>query len=207
MAETFRPNPAVDVATAVTQLSVGEALVSVLDATGSPTPVERAWIIPPHGHVGAITPEQRAAVRTSSPVGAKYDLTLDRESAFEKLNAPAAAAAPPAAAAEAPAPNPTPAPSAPAPSGYPAGVPVPGQAAPPTGYPAGVPAPGAAAATQAPPAKGGGMGNAAGAAIAGAAGGLMGAFGKSALRSFGTQFGREVSRGLLGGMTGSTRRR
>ena len=67
------PTPAVDVATAVTELSVGEALVSVLDATGAPTPVERAWIIPPHGHIGAITPEQRAAIRVGSPVGTKYD--------------------------------------------------------------------------------------------------------------------------------------
>jgi uncharacterized protein len=222
MAETFRPNPAVDVAAAVTQLSVGEALMSVLDATGSPTPVERAWVIPPHGHIGAITPEQRAAVRASSPVGAKYDQTLDRESAFEKLNAaagaptaaaagaapvPTAAPGAPTPAPAAPAPAPAQAAPAPAPSGYPSGVPVPGQAASPTGYPAGVPAPGAAAATQAPPPKGGGMGDAAGAAIAGVAGGLIGAFGKSALRSFGTQFGREVSRGLLGGMTGSTRRR
>ncbi|NTU71492.1 MAG: DUF853 family protein, partial [Coriobacteriia bacterium] len=110
MAETFRPNPAVDVAKAVTELGVGEALLSVLDATGAPTPVERAWIVPPHGHIGAIAPEQRAAIRSASPVGAKYDTTLDRESAYEKLRAAAAAAgqtpvgapavaAPPAAAA------------------------------------------------------------------------------------------------------------
>jgi uncharacterized protein len=223
MAETFRPNPSVDVASAVTQLNVGEALVSVLDATGSPTPVERAWVVPPHGHIGAITPEQRAAVRSASPVGTKYDTTMDRESAFEKLNAQRAAddaaAAPVAQAAPAvvPAPMPMAAPQAappaaayppPAPTGYPAGVPVPGQASPPTGYPAGVPVPGAAAATQAPPPAAGGAGNtAAAAAFAGVAGGLLGAFGKSAVRSFGTVMGREVSRGLLGGMTGSSRRR
>ena len=177
MAQTFRPNPSVDVATAVTQLNVGEALISVLDPTGSPTPVERAWVVPPHAHIGAITPDQRAAVRSGSPVGAKYNQTVDRESAFEKLNAAATAAAAPAAAA------------------------------PPTGYPSGVPATGAATATQAPPPPSGGGGAATAAAIAGVAGGLLGAFGKSALRSFGTQMGREISRGLLGGMTGSSRRR
>ena len=179
MAQTFRPNPGVDVATAVTQLNVGEALVSVLDQTGSPTPVERAGVVPPHAHIGAITPDQRAAVRASSPVGSKYDQTVDRESAFEKLNAQGAAAA----------------------------AAVPAQAAPPTGYPSGVPAPGGAAATQAPPPQQGGGAGEAAAAIAGVAGGLLGAFGKSALRSFGTQMGREISRGLLGGMTGSSRRR
>ena len=215
MAETFRPNPSVDVATAVTQLGVGEALVSVLDATGSPTPVERAWVVPPHAHIGAIAPDQRAAVRASSPVGTKYDTTLDRESAFEKLNAERAAAAG-AVATAAPAAPPTPPPTpaaaapapAPAPTGYPPGVPVPGQAAPPTGYPVGVTAPGGFAATQAPPPPSGGpAGAATAAAFAGVAGGLLGAFGKSALRSFGTQVGRQVSRGVLGGMSGSSRRR
>jgi uncharacterized protein len=183
MAQTFRPNPGVDVATAVTQLNVGEALISVLDATGSPTPVERAWVVPPHGHIGAIAPEQRAAVRAASPVGTKYDTVLDRESAFEKLKAQAAAAAAAAAAPVAP----------------PAAAPA---AAPPTGYPSGVPAPGGAAATQsAPPSKGNPGGDAAAAALAGVAGGLIASFGKSALRSFGTQFGREISRGILGSMS------
>jgi DNA helicase HerA-like ATPase len=180
MAQTFRPNPSVDVATVVTQLNVGEALVSVLDQTGSPTPVERAWVVPPHAHIGAITPEQRAAVRAGSPVGTKYDQTVEREGAFEKLNAQGAAAT--AAATAAP-------------------------AAPQGSYPSGVPAPGATAATQAPPPQQGGGAGEAAAAIAGVAGGLLGAFGKSALRSFGTQMGREISRGLLGGMTGSSRRR
>jgi uncharacterized protein len=183
MAQTFRPNPGVDVATAVTQLNVGESLISVLDATGSPTPVERAWVVPPHGHIGAIAPEQRAAVRAASPVGTKYDTVLDRESAFEKLKAQAAAAAAAAAAPVAP----------------PAAAPA---AAPPTGYPSGVPAPGGAAATQsAPPSKGNAGGDAAAAALAGVAGGLIASFGKSALRSFGTQFGREISRGILGSMS------
>ena len=207
MAETFRPNPTVDVATAVTQLNVGEALLSVLDATGSPTPVERAWVVPPHGHIGAIAPEQRTAVRAASPVGTKYDTVLDRESAFEKLQAQDAAAAAPAQGAPgavAGAMTAPGAPPAPGGGGYPAGVPVPGSS-----YPAGVPVPGGAAPTAGPPPTGGvaaGAGAAA-AAVAGVAGGLLAAFGKSALRSMGTQVGREISRGLLGGMTGSTRRR
>jgi DNA helicase HerA-like ATPase len=91
MAETFRQNPAVDVETAVTQLNVGEALISVLDATGSPTPVERAFVVPPHGHIGAITPEQRAAVLANSVLAGVYETAVDRESAFEQLKARAEA--------------------------------------------------------------------------------------------------------------------
>ncbi len=62
MAETFRPNPAVDVEKAVTELAVGEALLSVLQADGTPSMVQRALVVPPHGHIGAIAPEQRQQV-------------------------------------------------------------------------------------------------------------------------------------------------
>ncbi len=92
MADTFRPNPAIDVATAVTELNVGEALVSPLDATGAPMPVERAWIVPPHGHIGAPAPEQLAALRAASPVASTYATVIDRESAYEQLAARAQAA-------------------------------------------------------------------------------------------------------------------
>jgi uncharacterized protein len=175
--------------------------------------------VPPHGHIGAIPPEARVAIRAASPVGTKYDTVLDRESAYEKLHVaavaagvsatPAAATTPVAAAAVgAPVPPgnyPTAPAPAPASTGYPAGVPVPGAAAPAAGgYPAGVPAPGGAAAMGAPPARGGA--NEAAAAMATVAGGLIAAFGKSALRSMGTQVGRSVSRGLLGGIGGGLRR-
>jgi DNA helicase HerA-like ATPase len=84
-AETFVPNPKIDVARAISELGVGEALVSTLQEKAIPMPVQRAWICPPRCRMGAITPEERAAVRARSPVGAKYDTTVDRESAEELL--------------------------------------------------------------------------------------------------------------------------
>jgi DNA helicase HerA-like ATPase len=84
-AETFVPNPKIDVARAISELGVGEALVSALQEKAIPMPVERAWICPPRCRMGAISPEERAAVRARSPVGAKYDTSVDRESAEELL--------------------------------------------------------------------------------------------------------------------------
>jgi hypothetical protein len=88
-AETFVANPNLDVAKALIELGVGEALVSTLDAKGVPTPVQKAIIAPPRCRMGAITPEERQTMRLRSPVGAKYDTAVDRESAFEKLKAKA----------------------------------------------------------------------------------------------------------------------
>jgi uncharacterized protein len=90
-AETFRANPGVDVATAIIELKVGEALVSLLQADGSPQPVERTLVKPPRSRVGPITPAERATLRSLSPVGGKYDTPINRESAFEKLAAKAQA--------------------------------------------------------------------------------------------------------------------
>lgn len=98
-AETFRANPNVDVATAITELKVGEALVSVLQEDGAPSPVERTLIRAPGTRVGPITPEERAMLITTDAVGAKYDVPIDRESAEEMLKAKADEAL--AAAAEA----------------------------------------------------------------------------------------------------------
>ena len=84
-AETFVPNPALDVAAVISQLGVGEALVSTLQDKGVPSPVERTLIAPPRSRMGAITPDERAAVRSRSPVGSKYDRTVNRESAYEML--------------------------------------------------------------------------------------------------------------------------
>ncbi|MBX3699400.1 MAG: DUF853 family protein [Dokdonella sp.] len=91
-AETFAPNPGLDVAQAITQLGVGEALVSMLRAGGVPTPVERAMIATPGCRLGTISEEERAMVRARSPVGGKYDTAIDRESAFEVLAQRAATA-------------------------------------------------------------------------------------------------------------------
>ena len=85
-AETFVPNPSLDVASVISQLGVGEALVSTLQDKGVPAPVQRTLIAPPRSRMGAITPEERAAVRARSPVGAKYDRTVNRESAYEMLS-------------------------------------------------------------------------------------------------------------------------
>ena len=85
-AETFPPNPHIDVVETITQLGVGEALVTTLQEGGVPLPVERTLIVPPHCRIGAITDEERATQRGRSPVGAKYDAPMNRDSAFEQLN-------------------------------------------------------------------------------------------------------------------------
>ncbi|MEO6155011.1 MAG: helicase HerA-like domain-containing protein [Thermomonas sp.] len=84
-AETFVANPALDVAVAIGQLGVGEALVSTLQDKGVPMPVERTLIAPPRCRMGAITEAERAQVRAGSPVGATYDTRIDRDSASEML--------------------------------------------------------------------------------------------------------------------------
>src|SRR5437773_2076288 len=84
-AETFRQNPKPNVEAVITELAVGEALVSMLDESGSPQIVERAKIIPPRSQVGAITPEQRKQVIDSSVAAGHYEKAIDRESAYEKL--------------------------------------------------------------------------------------------------------------------------
>ncbi|PWB78745.1 MAG: ATPase [Methylocystaceae bacterium] len=84
-AETFRQNPDFDTAEAITELGVGEALVSMLDAKGKPEIVDRTLIAPPSGRVGPITAEERAATIAQSALRGKYDTAVDRESAFEVL--------------------------------------------------------------------------------------------------------------------------
>ena len=84
-AQTFVANPALDVATVIGQLGVGEALVSTLQDKGVPMPVERTLIAPPRCRMGAITGAERMHVRAGSPVGARYDTRIDRESAAEIL--------------------------------------------------------------------------------------------------------------------------
>jgi len=84
-AQTFRPNPKVDVQKSITELSVGEALVSFLDEKGTPEMVERALVCPPHSQIGPITAEQRKELMQKSVVAGMYDTPVDRESAFEVL--------------------------------------------------------------------------------------------------------------------------
>ncbi len=106
-AETFVPNPNLDVARAISQLGVGEALVSTLQDTpqgrGVPMPVERTLVAPPRCRMGAISEAERLQARAGSPVGGKYDAPNDRESAAEKLAARHAQPPTPAPGARAPA--------------------------------------------------------------------------------------------------------
>jgi DNA helicase HerA-like ATPase len=92
-AQTFRERPGVDTATAILELGVGEALVSFLDAKGTPVPVERARVVPPRTRLGPLDASERLGMINKSPLSGVYDEAIDRESAYEKLKA---AKAPPA---------------------------------------------------------------------------------------------------------------
>ena len=84
-AETFRANPGLDTAKVITELAVGEALVSVLDAKGAPTIVERALVCPPRSRLTPLSSEERSSIIKASVLSGHYEKTIDRESAYEKL--------------------------------------------------------------------------------------------------------------------------
>jgi DNA double-strand break repair helicase HerA and related ATPase len=92
-AQTFRTNPQLDTEKVITELGVGEALVSVLQEGGVPSMVDRTLLSPPCSHMGAITAEERRAAISSSPLAGRYDKLIDRESAHELLRARAEKAA------------------------------------------------------------------------------------------------------------------
>ena len=92
-AETMRANPKLDIATAITELAVGEALVSLLDEKGRPGITERVYVLPPGSQIGPITPDQRKALLQGSLVAGAYEKAVDRESAYEKLKGRAATTA------------------------------------------------------------------------------------------------------------------
>ena len=178
-AETFVPNPKLDVAGVISQLAVGEALVSTLQEGGVPMPVERTFIAPPRARIGAITDAERATIRGRSPVGAKYDTPVNRESAYERLKERAEASPPDAGDA-------TSARSSRARTG------TRGDQAPPADE----------AGTPAAPSKLDeflwGTKRRQGAVEAAA---------KSAVRTISSGIGRQILRGVLGGVLGSRRRR
>jgi DNA double-strand break repair helicase HerA and related ATPase len=177
-AETLRSNPAIDVEKAITELAVGEALVSMLDDKGAPGIVERAWIAPPGSRIGPITPEERQAVIGRSMIRGHYEQTVDRESAYEKLQARAEDRQPPAGRPSARAPHtesiPTPA---------------------PTGT---TTTPGAGALTDILFGSTGPRG--------GRKEGILESAARSAARSVGSGVGREIMRGVLGSIFGSKKR-
>jgi len=179
-AETMRPNPQIaDLAAAITELAVGEALVSLLDPQGRPGVTERVFVLPPGSQIGPITAEQRQTLIAGSLVAGTYEKTVDRESAYEKLKGRAAASTTPAkTAASDPSPSPTAA------------------AAPTMPVPATAPA-------------GSGMFDGLKGAIFGSTGprgghheGLAEAAARSAVKSIGSAVGREIIRGVLGSLLG-----
>lgn len=203
-AETFPPNPEVDVVRAITELGVGEALVSTLQEGGKPLPVERAWILPPRSRIGTLSDAEQRTILQASPVAGKYEQRIDRESAFEQLKARAAAAAaplPPATSAPAStgtgqwgrswpgaAPVPPPLPPMPAPGGpmpFPTPAPAPASRSrrtpPASPFPAPAPAPRSRSSRE-PESAGE-------------------AFAKSLARAAGSQLGRQILRGVLGAIT------
>ncbi|MBI2732154.1 MAG: DUF853 family protein [Aquabacterium sp.] len=91
-AETMRAKPGLDIETAITELAVGEALVSLLDDKGRPSITERVFVLPPGSQIGPISPEQRKALLANSLVAGVYEQMVDRDSAYEKLKGRAAAA-------------------------------------------------------------------------------------------------------------------
>lgn len=92
-AQTFRSNPSLDLESAITNLAVGEALISFLDDQGMPEATERAWVLPPHSYIGPVSEHVRYQLISQSLLAGKYEHAVDRESAYELLQARAARAA------------------------------------------------------------------------------------------------------------------
>jgi DNA helicase HerA-like ATPase len=183
-AETMRPKAGLDIQSAITELAVGEALVSFLDAKGRPCETERAYVRAPGSLIGPITPEQRQVLRDTSLVAGVYEKTVDRESAYELIRAHSPAQT--AAAGTA--------------SGGAAQQPrVPGLgSAQPAGAETGAGTGGAASAISD--------------LLFGSTGprggqrdGLVQTMTKSAVRTIGTTLGRQLLRGVLGGLVGGRR--
>jgi DNA helicase HerA-like ATPase len=179
-ASTMRANPKLDIEQAITELAVGEALVSFLDEKGRPSVTERLYVLPPGSRIGPITPEQRKTLMAGSLVAGVYEKAVDRESAYEKLKGRAATApdAAPAGRTMQDAPVATPAPS--------------GTAEAPTPT-ASAPSPG-----------GGWLSDVAGGLLRGSGrkDSVLETVAKSAARSIGSTVGREIIRGVLGSILG-----
>ncbi|MBC7730204.1 MAG: DUF853 family protein, partial [Microbacteriaceae bacterium] len=182
-AETMRQKPGLDIEKEITELAVGEALISFLDAKGRPSVTEKVYVLPPGSQLGPITPAQRQALVDGSVVAGVYEKTVDRESAYERLKGRTA--------------------STTLPPGAPAGVPLPPVGTANNGGPA----------TAAPPASGGGLFGSLSDVLFGSTGprggkheGLAESMARSAVRTVGSTLGREIIRGVLGGIMGSKKR-
>ena len=187
-ASTMRANPGLDIETAITELAVGEALISCLDERGRPSVTQRVFVLLPGSQIGPITPEQRQALRAGSLVAGVYEKFVDRQSAHEMLSGRVA----PAAAGDG------------ARAG--AGRSMADEAEAATG--AGQPA------AAIPAGAGGGLMDGLKDMVFGSTGprggrqpGLAQAAATSAMRSIGSAVGREIIRGVLGSLLGGSRRR
>jgi hypothetical protein len=186
-ADTMRANPKIgDMATAITELAVGEALVSFLDGKGRPSVTERVFVHPPGSQIGPITPDQRKALVAGSLVAGAYEKVQDRESAYEKLKGRAATTVDAAAQA--------------------GGGGMADEAGAVFKGGKGAPAPAQA--------EGGGVMDGLKDVLFGSTGprggkreGLAESAARSAVRSIGSAVGREIIRGVLGGILGGGRRR
>ena len=177
-AETLRANPAFDATVAITELGVGEALVSFLDAQGRPTPVERGFVLPPASRIGPLTEAERVQILAASALAGKYEAAIDRESAYERLRQRAGAG--PTAATQS-----TQSTQA---ESWSDRLFDRGNGGASTGTSAG---------TRAGASLGTGASVAASVATS-----LIGAVARSAVRTIGSQIGREIVRGVLGGILG-----
>jgi DNA helicase HerA-like ATPase len=176
-AQTYRPNPAFDTAKAIQEVGTGEAVTSFLQDKGVPGIVERTLIRPPSSQLGPIDPGLRSTIVSASPMGAKYNTTIDRDSAYERLQARAGQAAQQAQQRQAAPPSPPDA--APAqPTTYNHARQIGG---------------GAVGATRVQPAP---------RAPSSRTDSLTEAFAKSFVRQIGTKSGQAVVRGILGGLFG-----
>jgi DNA helicase HerA-like ATPase len=181
-ASTMRANPKLDIETAITELAVGEALVSLLDEKGRPSVTERAFVLPPGSRIGPISDDERKALIAGSLVAGAYEKAVDRESAYEKLSGRVAAS--PGAA----------------------------PATTPTTTSAGTAPAGTAATSAAPAGGGmlDGLKDAIFGSTGPRGGkheGLAEAAARSAVRSIGSSVGREIIRGVLGSILGGAKRR
>ncbi|WP_343639373.1 helicase HerA-like C-terminal domain-containing protein [Roseateles sp.] len=198
-ADTMRPKAGLDIAMAITELGVGEALVSLLDEKGRPCITERVFVLPPGSQIGPITPEQRKALIAGSLVAGVYEKQVDRESAYEKLTGRAAATP----AAQQRQQQQQQQQQSPARGGSMADE---ADNALRTGGGRAAPAP--------QPDQGGGMLDGLKDVLFGSTGprggrheGLAETAAKSALRSIGSSVGREIVRGVLGSLLGGSKRR
>ena len=181
-ADTLRQNPKIDTQRVITELGVGEALISFLEEKGTPAVVDRAWVLPPASRIGAITPAERQAVIAGSVLKGHYEQAVDRESAYEKLKARTADRTSGQAAPAGPTATPTPTATPPAVS-FPT-------AKPPSSAPSGMPGSLSSVLFGTTGPRGGHHE------------GILESAARSATRSMGSAVGRSIIRGVLGSILG-----